>query len=520
VESQDFSRFFHLSLDLLCIADTDGYFRQVNPAFESVLGFTIEDLLSTPFIDLVHPDDRQLTTDEIGHLASGIPTINFENRYRTKDGNYRWLAWSSAPSDDGLLYAVARDITEERQRVQEMRDLLASYKAAEELRQSTSDQLKLTDAQIGVVLDAAADGFLLTGPNREIIWANPALRKMFGLGEMDLIGRASTDLQPVVGPRVANSGGFYKRLDSIYEDHSLVVEEETLEIVQPEPATLSRSTVPVLTAENEYIGRLWIYRDVTKRLAAERVASEFAAKNRSLQEMNVTKALFISTISHELRTPLTSILAFSELLQRSKTVASSERDVKHLNAILRSGERLKALINDLLDLSEIESDVMRIRASIFMLDEVVRGVTETVGPMLERKSQRILTSEFDSTVNLMSDRERFEQILINLISNASKYSDHGTEIRIDVVTDPTHLRISVIDKGEGIDSGQFESIFEAFGRVDNEVTRSNQGSGLGLAISRRLARAMGGDVEVESAPGVGSRFTVVLPRTLPETDAA
>ncbi len=113
----DLDRFFDYALDLFCIAGTDGYFKRVNPAFERTLGYTARELLSRPFVELIHPDDRPETVAEVGNLASGAPTLSFENRYRCKDGSYRDLQWTSFPEPGtGLLYAVARDVTERRGR--------------------------------------------------------------------------------------------------------------------------------------------------------------------------------------------------------------------------------------------------------------------------------------------------------------------------------------------------------------------------------------------------------------------
>lgn len=106
--------FFHLSLDLLCIAGTDGFFKRVSPSFTKVLGFTPEELLSKSLLEFIHPDDRKPTLAEIDKQSDGRPTIYFENRYICKDGSYKWLAWTSAPSKEGLLYAVARDITQQK----------------------------------------------------------------------------------------------------------------------------------------------------------------------------------------------------------------------------------------------------------------------------------------------------------------------------------------------------------------------------------------------------------------------
>jgi PAS domain S-box-containing protein len=116
-ETYDMNRFFNYALDMLCIAGVDGYFKRVNPAFERTLGYSTEEILSKPFVELIHPDDRTGTLTEIGKLASGKPTLSFENRYRCKDGSYKDLAWTSYPEPGtGLLYAIARDVTDQKRR--------------------------------------------------------------------------------------------------------------------------------------------------------------------------------------------------------------------------------------------------------------------------------------------------------------------------------------------------------------------------------------------------------------------
>lgn len=167
---QERDRFFELSLDMLCVAGIDGYFKRINPSFERTLGHRLRDLLDAPFIDFVHPDDRDATLAEVDKLARGEPTIAFENRYRCRDGSYKWLSWMSQPSPrDGLIFAVARDMTALRR---------------------VNDALRASEERLAVTLRSIADGVLVTDAEGRISLLNPVAEAMTQWSESDARGDA------------------------------------------------------------------------------------------------------------------------------------------------------------------------------------------------------------------------------------------------------------------------------------------------------------------------------------------
>lgn len=174
-------RFFTLSLDLLCIADFEGKFKRVNPAWVTTLGYSLEELQDQPFINFVHPDDREQTAAETGQSCSGIETIAFENRYRCKDGSYKWLSWKARPLlEENIMYAVARDVTESKQAITQLQETTSQLARSEsELRQQSS--------LLQLLIDSIADGVIAADEKGNFLLFNPAAQDMFGLGATDTL---------------------------------------------------------------------------------------------------------------------------------------------------------------------------------------------------------------------------------------------------------------------------------------------------------------------------------------------
>jgi len=178
---QELDRFFTLSLDLVCIIDFEGKFKRVNPAWVTTLGYSLEELQDQPFLNFLHPDDREQTTAETGKLSSGIETIAFENRYRCKDGSYKWLSWKVRPLlEENILYAVARDITESKHAITKLQETTSQLAHSEsELRQQSS--------LLQLLIDSIADGVIAADEKGNFLLFNPAAQDMFGLGATDIL---------------------------------------------------------------------------------------------------------------------------------------------------------------------------------------------------------------------------------------------------------------------------------------------------------------------------------------------
>ena len=243
---------------------------------------------------------------------------------------------------------------------------------------------------------------------------------------------------------------------------------------------------------------------------AEISQREAEAARHAAEDANAAKGQFLATMSHELRTPLNAIVGYVDLLKVGVHGPLTEIQREDLARIRRSAETLHRLIEDVLNFAKLESGKVEYRYESVVLDELLGTLEGFIAPRLTEKN---LAYHFDPThasVTASIDRDKVEQIMLNLLSNAVKFTDTG---RIDVrcVVQDSTFRIDVKDTGRGIEPILLDTIFEPFIQGSRSLTRSAEGTGLGLSISRQLARAMGGDITVESEVGKGSTFAVVLP---------
>lgn len=234
------------------------------------------------------------------------------------------------------------------------------------------------------------------------------------------------------------------------------------------------------------------------------------AKSVELERVNEAKSQFLAMVSHELRTPLTAISAYTDILVRNSTGNLTEKQVTQLGVVRRNSTHLSKLITDLLDISQIESSAFSLAKANFDLGEMVLDLVESLGPLVSDKEQK-LTTDVAEGVELVADRQKITQVIANLIENAVKYSPVGAEINIQSGLSDGEAEIVVSDNGNGISKEDQERIFETFFRSRTEENWEVPGTGLGLALVKRIVAMHGGTVSLESEPGVGSTFTILLP---------
>ena len=469
-----YESFFNLSVDLLLVAGYDGFFKHVNPAWTQTFGFSEAELMARPFLDFVHPDDRPATIAEVERLATGVKTVNFRNRYECRDGGYRWVAWTAIPAVSvGLIYAMGRDITEQVQADEELK--AANLAAATQL------------ALLTALVDAIGVGVVLV--NRESVVAhwNKEASRLTGIPTEKALGLPMRLLGEALAPLVED----YPSLQSHFESAPGAIETVRFPMVILEPRREIEAAVApaMLASDGGQVGSVTVLQDIT------------AAK-----ELDRAKDELIATVSHELRTPLASLVGFAELLLTREFSAAQRQ--QYLETMLHEGRRLTELINDFLDLQRMEGGYKRLDLGPADLRTLIARAVTAAGDDSRTPIEVDLAKELPL---VMADTNAIHQVLLNLLSNARKYSPESGAIRVTARVDGEVVEISVQDHGLGIPAEALPKLFNKFYRVAKADRRYIAGTGLGLAISRRIIEAHRGRVGVESSgQGQGSRFYFTL----------
>ncbi len=253
--------------------------------------------------------------------------------------------------------------------------------------------------------------------------------------------------------------------------------------------------------------------EITERT---RVEQELIDKSGEVEEANRLKSEFLAHMSHELRTPLNAIIGFSELLIDGVLGKITQKQKKCLTDILASSQHLLSLINEVLDLSKIESGKTELRLTNFTLTDIIEPLKRSIMPMLTSRKQSLEIEVPDNLPLVRADKAKVRQVLLNLLSNAIKFTADGGWLKIEAAWRNDWCQVSVSDNGIGINKEDQERMFEPFCQLDSPLTRERSGTGLGLTIARQIIERHGGQIWVESDYGKGSRFTFTLPLAISE----
>jgi len=498
--------------DLVYFKDMEGRYILNNIAHLRSLGAQQQDdvLGKTTFDFNPEALAKQYFTDEIEIIRTGKPFLGKEERALHKDTNdYRWHSTSKIPLLDthgkvtGIV-GISRDITEQ--------------KLAE-------DKLRSSEALFRSIWEYSSDGMRLTDQHGIILNVNLSFCAMMGVSREEIIGKPmSVVYDPSIRDNVMK--GLAQRLSADYIEAHM---ERELLLRNGRKITVEVSN-SVIARENGESAVLSIFRDITERKKAERKIKEqisvIESQNIELgkardqaMEASKTKSAFLASMSHELRTPLNAIIGYSEMILEEMSDVGDARYNDDLAKIQIAGKNLLGLINDVLDISKIESGKMELYLEEFDLKGLINEIVATVQPLLEKNENALVLNIPEDLPTVRLDLTKIRQILFNLISNASKFTNHGT-ITLGADVQPSldpHLAkiiLKVSDTGIGLTEEQKSKLFKEFSQADNSTTRKYGGTGLGLAITKRFCDMMHGSVEIMSVPNKGTTFTVILPQNI------
>ncbi len=459
-----------------------------SPAFAKMMGFS-EDAHSSLTLDdingLYHPDDfkahkRLLET----HMADPARPYDSAHRFRMPDGSYRWFR------------ALGRSVTDESGRVVRMTGTIIDIDA----ERRGAEALRLSQAQILNLLDNSPAPIYFKDRDLRFIIANRRYSEVYGYEPKDLLGKTSAEIF-----KNADGEAFMAHDNEVLRSSQLVVREENIN-----GTMFLTAKFPIIDSEGALIGVGGIETDIDERVKIEQA---YRNARDEAETANRAKSSFLANMSHELRTPLNSIIGFSDsLLAGTLGELADEKQRAYLNHILDAGSHLLELINDILDLSRVESGHLELEETDV---DIAAIINSTLGLTTERaKSAGIeIISHNDPDVPLVrADGRQIRQVLLNLISNAIKFTHPGGQIRILTRLEQNgDLMISIRDNGVGIDARDLARVQQPFIQVADSQTRQHAGTGLGLAIVRSIILMHDGDFRLESAHGEGTTAIFTLP---------
>jgi PAS domain S-box-containing protein len=472
--------FFQASVDFMTIhklGETE--YRQVNTAWKRTLGYDMEDFRHGSFLQFIHPDDVEASRQVLRGLEQGIDVRQFRNRYRHKtDGSWHWLEWQAfAPAPgDKMVYGTARDVT-------------VQVQGEEQLRQKT--------AELERVFHVFPDQFFQLDEKGIIVEYRGGHASGGGPFTGACVGRHFHEiLAPDIAERFKVAKLAARRTQKLQQ----------FEFTFPEAAGEHSFEVRVLSDDGSEV--IVVIRDVTDRALADRAQTQ---AKQVAESASKSKSEFLASMSHELRTPLNAILNISESLGEGVYGTLNEKQGRSLQTVSESGRHLLGLINDILDLSKIEAGKLELQACEMSVRPLCEASLRLVKEAALQRSQEV-TLQINPGVDLIhADERKLKQVIVNLLSNASKFTPRGGKFGLQVMGRDGQIAFTVWDTGIGISPTDLKKLFQPFVQLDSKLSREYAGTGLGLSLAQRLAVLHQGRIDVESTPGLGSRFTVTLP---------
>ena len=475
--------FFSLSPDLFCITSGDGIFMELNPAWESTLGYSIDEMIGKSYTDFLHPDDIVATNIQSDIQGHGQTTLNFINRYRAKDGSYKWLEWRGRTvGEENTMFDVARDITEWKKVEQTQRESAEKYRNIFENVQDTYYEASLA----GEILELS--------PSVEVLTKGQYTRN-------DLIGKNLEDFYTIPEEREMFLAAIIKK--GFIEDFELTLKNRDGSNV---PCALSSKIAFDSDGRPEKIcGNI---RDITRRKKTEQQMAKQAVE---LLELNATKDKFFSIIAHDLRGPFGAFLNLTRIMVEDIHDMSLSKIQQFATIMSKSALNIFEMLENLLEWSRMQRGLTAFEPVRLVLNT---RIVEFLLVLTDSANNKNITIFYDvpEDLEVYADIDMIESTLRNLVSNAIKFTKSGGRVTIAATqTDHESVVISVADTGIGMNKEIVKKLFRIDINVSRAGTDGESSSGLGLLLCKEFIEKHHGRIWVESEENKGSTFYFELP---------
>ena len=487
LSATDISVFAAFNTNIMCVLGRDGVILRDNGQL-ALKGFGTDKYNN--LLDFIHPDDKTIIRQHIQTVAANdadqpSDPVTFEARMKTDAGDIRWMTWHIQGCQD-TLYCLGHDMTDVKvtelslkRREQELSEAQALALMGNWRWSVGADEIEWSD-QIYAIFGVCRDDFTPTLDNTNAMLHKRDIGHLMQAFQRAIIEQNDYDIDF----RVIRPNGQIRYVRC----------EGRCELDQDGDVTALYGVMQDITAQTEH-------------------ALELHAAKDAAEQAYASKSRFLANMSHELRTPLNAIIGFSDMIERQMLgKLGNDKYVEYANSIKTSGEHLLALISDILDMSKIEVGKYDLD-----LEEIDLGdIVHTAVRMIESRAMDGLITIHNDISNsgpmMIADRRAVMQIMLNVLSNAVKFTEPGGEIHLGIEEFENHISIKVTDTGIGIPANKLSSVLRPFEQVSNAFTRNHEGSGLGLAITKELAELHGGMISLESKEGEGTTAHIRLPR--------
>ncbi len=515
VSEREYRELVMLANSIILRWSPEGRITFLNEFGQQFFGYTATEIIGRHVVGTIVPENeskgrelRPLMEEISADPQKFARSINENIR---RNGERVWIDWTNKVVVDEQgkikeILSIGSDITERKQAEEQIRVLNDTLRRhAESLEQRVAErtaELAAINDEQRTIFESASTGIVLLR-NRVIVRCNRKLEEISGYAPGELIGKSTRIWYPNEEAYANGGEAVYLQL----AQGETFRREQQMARKDGSPFWV-RLSLRAFDKDAPKKGAVGIIEDITDEYEA---AEKLRKAMEAAQAADRIKSAFLATMSHELRTPLNSIIGFTGIMLQGLTGPLNPEQHKQMTMVQNSSRHLLALINDVLDISKIEAGQLDLALATFELRPSIEKMVKLIVPLAEQKGIKLQLDVSEDIGSIATDQRRLEQVILNVLSNAVKFTEQG-QVHVVCRTENNHYLLSFTDTGIGMQPSEIPNLFQPFHQIDTGLARKREGTGLGLSICRKILDLMGGSIAVASQWGEGSTFTVRLPR--------